>query len=229
MNSIKLCAVLSIPRLGFNDFWGAVIDILGPRGIPLFRYGGAYWEQGITRVLENAIGTGAEYILTLDFDSVFSGQDIDTLATLAVEHPEADAIIPIQVARSKSIPLFSMRSDTGAMVAEVDKATFDADLVPVDTGHFGCTLLKASAFPALARPWFHSQPDAEGRWGDGRIDADIFFWKRWRQAGKSIYLAPRVAIGHLEQVIAWPDQHMATLWQYPSELKSSGPPAGRWE
>lgn len=228
MPSIKLCAVLSIPRLGFNDFWGAMVDILGPRGITLMRYGGAYWEQGITRVIEGALKTDAEYILALDFDSIFSGDDIDTLCALAVANPQADAIIPVQVARSKPVPLFSMRDDNGAMIFETDKSHFDADLVAVSTGHFGCTLLKASAFADLERPWFHSQPDAEGRWGDGRIDADIFFWQRWRNAGHSIYLAPRVAIGHLEQVISWPNEKMTTLWQYPSELKAKGPPAGRW-
>jgi hypothetical protein len=228
-NPVRIVAVLSIPRLGFNDFWGAVLSVLASRQVPVLRFTGAFWEQCLTRAIEAALNTDATHILTLDYDTIFSGDDLDQLVTLAADHPDADAIAALQVARAKSMLLCSMRGESGQPITAVDREVFAPKLTPVETAHFGFTLLRAESVRTLPKPWFHGQPDAEGRWGDGRIDPDIAFWRQWREAGRTLYLANRIAVGHLEQMIAWPDQDMQTIWQHPGELKSSGPPAEKWQ
>jgi hypothetical protein len=226
---VKLVAVLSIPRLGFNDFWGAALSVLTQRQVPLLRYTGAFWEQCLSRAMEQALETDATHILTLDYDTVFSGDDLDQLVTLAADHPHVDAIAPIQVARVKDLLLCSVTDDSGNTVNEVDRDLFAPKLTPVETAHFGCTLIRADALRALPKPWLHGQPASDGGWGDGRIDPDIYFWRQWRQAERTLYLANRVVVGHLELMIRWPDQDMRSIYQHPSDLKRSGPPADKWQ
>jgi hypothetical protein len=226
---VRVCAVLSIPRLGFNDFWGAVLDVLGSRQVPVLRFTGAFWEQCLTRAIEHALETNATHVLTLDYDTIFSGDDLDQLVTLASDHADADAIASLQVARAKQMLLCSMRGEEGQRITAVDREVFAPKLTPVETAHFGFTLLRADALRDLPRPWFHGQPGADGRWGDDRIDPDISFWRRWKEDGRSLYLANRVAVGHLEQMISWPDHNMQTIWQHPSDLKRIGPPADKWQ
>ena len=73
-------------------------------------------------------------------------------------------------------------------------------------------------------------PGSDGTWSldKGRIDADIWFWKEWHKLGKSLYLANRVPIGHLELMVRWPDLNFEPLFQLPSEFEGSGKPEGVW-
>jgi hypothetical protein len=224
----KVLAVMSIPRLGWNDMWGAAIDVLGELKIPMLRTTGVFGEQCLTRAIEQAIEAGATHILTLDYDSVFSARDAATLLHLAFEHPHADAIAALQVSRGGNhTPLFSIQRD-GEHVAYLDQSELQQDLVPVSTAHFGLTVFRADAFADLPKPWLHGQPAPDGGWGDGRIDPDIYFWRNWERAGRTAYLAPRAVIGHLEVMIRWPGKDLQPIWQHPSALKQSGIPDDAW-
>jgi hypothetical protein len=105
-----------------------------------------------------------------------------------------------------------------------------ADLRPIDTAHFGLTLLRTEKLRALPKPWFMPTPDAEGRWGDGKVDEDIGFWENWRAAGNTLFLANRVAIGHMETVARWPGQDLQAIRQPMSEFnETKKPPEGVWK
>jgi hypothetical protein len=65
-----------------------------------------------------------------------------------------------------------------------------------------------SALKDVEKPWFKSQPSDTGDWNDDRLDDDIWFWHQWRLAGKNIYVAPSVSIGHLEETVAVFDEQM---------------------
>jgi hypothetical protein len=225
---MKIVAVLSIPRLGFNDFWGATLATLTQHNVPLLRYTGAFWDQCLTRALEDALATDATHILTLDYDTLFSGDDLDALVATAEANPGIDALAAIQVARCRDQLLCSIRNEDGTEVTAVDRSAFEQPVTPVDTAHFGFTLISTAALRNLPRPWLIGQPDQNGSWREGRVDPDIAFWRAWKQHGRSLALANRVAVGHLELMIAWPDTNMRAIYQRPNELKAGGPPPAKW-
>jgi hypothetical protein len=93
---------------------------------------------------------------------------------------------------------------------------------PVDTAHFGLTLIRASAIRKMKKPWFLGVPGEDGDWGQDRQDPDIYFWHKFREAGNRLAVCPQVAIGHAELVITWPDQRLKAMHQYPTHFWNSG-------
>lgn len=81
----------------------------------------------------------------------------------------------------------------------------------------------------IPHPWFWDQPNSDGQWGPGRIDADIWFWKQLEKAGKTVLLANRIPVGHLELMVKWPDTSLQTLFQTTSEFHDKGKPANCWK
>ncbi|MBN9529685.1 MAG: hypothetical protein J0H82_25995 [Alphaproteobacteria bacterium] len=226
---ISVRAVMSAPRLGFNDMWACAAEVLPALGIPLTKVGGAFWDQSVTLGLTDALADGAaDYILTLDYDSVFNRAHVARLLELALVHPAVDAIAPLQASRHNDKPLFGVRGDVGTET-EVARETVEVDLYQVAQAHFGLTLLKASKLRALPKPWLVGTPDAGGEWGPGKVDADIHFWRQWEAAGNNLALAPRVVIGHLELMVRWPDQGLAPIWQSAQAWeRTRRAPPGTW-
>lgn len=222
--------VMSVPRLGFLPaVWTWMNAIVAPLGQSPVAVDGAFWGQCLERAMEMVLALPVdqrpEWILTSDYDSAITWPTIKRLLTTAANHPECDAIASVQVKRGESpLPLvgFDDLPDN-----KVDGRVFDAWLTKCDTAHFGLTLLRVSALEKMPHPWFHGQPDAEGRWGDDRTDDDIYFWRKWRDTGNSLYLANRCVIGHGDFMWAWPDQRFAVLYQTLNDFSSrGGPPPG---
>lgn len=215
----KVKAVMTTPRLGFNDMWNSAITALPRLNIDLTNVTGAFWDQSLTQVIERAIEDGgADYLLTLDYDSVFHAGHVSKLIQLAMVRPDADAIAPIQASRHAAQPLFGLSAETRTVCddgksVDVERAEFETDLVKVRQAHFGLTLIRIEALRRLPKPWFLGHPNAAGEWKDGKLDPDIHFWRLWEKEGRSLFLAPRVVIGHLELMVRWPDQEMRPVWQ----------------
>lgn len=215
----KIRAVMTTPRLGFNDMWNSAITALPRLGIDFTNVSGAFWDQCLTLALDRVMDEGEpDYLLTLDYDSVFHAGHVATLIQLAMVHPDADAIAPLQASRHADGPLFGLTDQTAKLAehgttVEVDRAEFCRDLIPMRQAHFGLTLLRTAALRALPRPWFLGVPNAAGEWSDGKIDPDIYFWRQWEAQGRSLFVAPRVVIGHLELMVRWPDENMSPVWQ----------------
>jgi len=89
----------------------------------------------------------------------------------------------------------------------------------VTTAHFGLTLIRVDSLKDVEKPWFYSQPDEDGEYGDNRLDDDIWFWHQWRLAGKKIYVAPSVSIGHLEETVAVFDDDLQPKHEYIAEWR----------
>src|SRR5437868_7043654 len=132
---------------------------------------------------------------------------------LMLLHPEVDAICPLQSARGWSSPLMTMQLPEGIDPNNVPKSYFDQDMVRLRTGHFGCTLIRVSALQAVAKPWYWATPAADGSWNDGHVDDDIYFWRQWEKAGKTLFNANRVVVGHAELMIKWPGRDLNTMHQ----------------
>lgn len=223
---------MTTPRLGFNDMWNCAITALPKVGVEFTNVSGAFWDQSLTLALERVTADDVpDYVLTLDYDSVFHAGHVAKLIQLAMVHPDAHAIAPVQSSRHGAAPLFGLAADRGEPAADgrtvdVDRSSFEVDLVAVRQAHFGLTLLRTDKLLALPRPWFHGQPNAAGLWGTGKTDPDIYFWRQWERAGNTLMLAPRVAIGHLELMVRWPDQDMRPIWQQAKDWEATRQPPG---
>lgn len=227
----KVACVMSVPRLGFMDNFMACAVALGPLGITPRKFTGAFWGQCLERVIEaeRQEAEPPEYILTLDYDTVFSRRDVEDLICLACARLDADAIAPLQAGRGRGNPLFVVRDDKGNMRRHFERTELERTLLRADTAHFGCTLIRTAALDDLPKPWFWSEPDPHGGWGEGRLDDDIFFWRQWAAAGKSLYVAPRVVVGHAQLMISWPDANLeGVVHQYPGDYWENGAPAEAW-
>lgn len=222
----KVSAITSIPRLGWNDHWGAVWQALRTPefNIPLFKFGGAFWEQGMQRGLNAMLENGTEWALCLDYDTLFDASDVKEILTLAALYPEADAIVPVQVRRNNDQFLFSMKDEFGNLRRSADITEFDPDLTAIETGHFGMTLIKLAALRDIPKPWLWSQPDENGDWSDERCDADIYFWRKFRAAGKRVYQANHIKIGHLQVISSWTTNDWQIKHQYLSDWTENGKP-----
>lgn len=224
----KVGAAMSVPRLGFMDNFFCAFQALSPLHIGLRKVTGAFWGQCLERCMGEWLAEGAEWVLAIDYDSVFERRDVETLLALAMQYPEADAICALQAHRTRSTPLVTIKGPDGKYHGTLPRDYFRGDLARVHTAHFGLTLIRAAKLAALPRPWFLGVPDQDGTWGEGRTDDDIYFWKRWEAAGNTLYLANHVAIGHLELMIRWPDRQFRALHQHASEWAASGKPEGAW-
>ncbi len=227
--ALRVAAAMSVPRLGFMDNYFCAFQALVPLGIKLRKHTGAFWGQCLERCIEEWLGEGVDWILTVDYDSIFTREHVERLLELAQHYEDVDAIAPVQIHRTKGKALFTIRSDNERNVAELDRSAFDSDLLRIHTAHFGLTLIRAGALARLSKPWFKEQPDAAGGWGEGRIDPDVWFWRQWEAAGNTLYLANRVPIGHAELMVRWPDENFEAVYQHPSEFYESGPPAEVWK
>lgn len=229
VSELKVSAAMSVPRLGFMDNFFCALEAFVPLGIKLRKMGGAFWGQALTRCFERIIEEDApDAIVTLDYDSVFTIQHLAQLIQLAMVHPEADAIAPIQSSRHLAPALFTIEGPEGKYQDKVALETMRGDLRPVSSAHFGLTLIRTEKLRSLSRPWFLAQPGADGRWGDDRVDEDIVFWKKWRAAGNTLFLANRIAIGHMEVMARWPGKDLQAFFQPMNEFNRRGAPDGVW-
>ena len=228
VKEMNIGAAMSVPRLGFMDNFFCAYQSLGPLGIEMRKFTGAFWGQCLERTMEAWVDEGKDWILTIDYDSVWTRGALQELLELARDS-DADAIAPIQVHRTKQTPLMSMKDETGKRVSSAPRSTFMGSLAKVSSAHFGLTMIRVSALKDLPKPWFAGQPQADGTWGPYRTDDDVWFWEQWEKHGKSLYLANRVVIGHAELMIRWPDQNFSAMYQHPTEFyQDNGPPEGTW-
>jgi hypothetical protein len=141
-----------------------------------------------------AMESGADYVLTIDYDSIFGESHVRHLLGRAAADPDIAAIAPLQVKRGEDYVL-----GLGVENARPD----NRGLLECVSAHFGLTVISLSALRRTPRPWFHSQPAFNGTWrGEGKIDDDEWFWRAFRNAGNKIYLDTHCNIGHLEERVA---------------------------
>jgi len=223
--NIRVEAVYSLPRLGFNDNFFTWAQAFMPLGIRPTKVTGAFWDQCNDRVMTQFIND-AEYILTVDYDTFFTKADIEHLAALAMTF-QCDAITGLQCKREDGRPMLTMLGTLNNPPAdgktEVPAAWFGNPVCEVDTAHFGCTLISTAALKRMSKPWFLGVPNEKGEWGEGRLDPDIFFWKKWRESGNRVYITPRVVLGHGEYMVTWPGKTLATpVFQYATQFCNTG-------
>jgi len=218
---VRVEAIFSMPRLGFNDNFFTWAQALMPLGIRPTKVTGAFWDQCMQRVFEQFVDS-CEYLLAIDYDTFFTKQDLEMLMALAMTF-QCDAITGLQVKREDGRPMFTLPGMLDNPPADGESrlpmAWFAEPVQPVDSAHFGCTLISTKALKRTPKPWFWSKPNDQGEWGDGRLDADIWAWKNFRDAGNRLYVSPRVVLGHGEYMISWPGSDLqAPVYQHATEF-----------
>lgn len=203
--AVRVSVALSTPRIGFLDSSDCLADAAASVAAPRFRGYGISWFVGLTRSLTAALewfdpasGEVADFILTADYDSYCVPPDLHEMIKILAQNPEVDCLVPMQMKRGTPHGKHELLCRTAG------PANMTNALVPIIRGHFGFTLFRREFFEGLDKPWFKDIPDEEGEWGDGRVDADIYFWDQAIEKGKSVALSTKVLIGHGEEVIAWP-------------------------
>lgn len=218
--------IMSMPRLAWTDTMGAVHEAGAMLGFNVTRAQGVFWGQCLERLIDQCLANpDYKYILTVDYDSVFSPEDIVRLWQIMESNRDVAALCPLQIGRDRDSLLVSIRGSDGNLMTTASYDIFHTDALDINTGHFGLTMIRTEAIRGLKRPLFLGVPNAEGAWGEGRIDDDIHFWNLLRESGRRICLCPKVRIGHLQCIIAWPGDDMRTIQQYVSRYHSDGRPS----
>jgi FkbM family methyltransferase len=223
----KVAAVTTVPRLGFQAHAGVLERAFSNPRMLILRTGGVFWEMGIQNGINSLINLGADYVITIDYDSIFTNDDVRELLKLVVRYPDADAIAAWQVKRgsTKDEALAGLKTKDGKMGAFVSLDEMKAnDLTRVDNTVFGLTIIKTAAIKKMKKPWFINTPNKDGDWTEGKHDADSYFWHKFGEAGNTIYMANRVRIGHLQEVVLWVDDDFNFSKQELSEWHRSGRP-----
>lgn len=202
----RVAAFASVPRLGFQAVAGVLERAFG--AIPIIRGRGAFWEMCMQNGFNSLIKGGADYIITVDYDSIFTAEDVQELLRLAVRYPDADAIAAWQASRGPGHkPLAGVRTPDGAMRGGVSLEEMKRlDLTRVDNTVYALTIIKVSAIQKIPKPWFMNVPNEHGEWEHGKHDADSYFWWKFREAGNTLYMANRVRVGHLHEDVLWIDE-----------------------
>lgn len=226
----KVCentqAVLSCPRFGPMLHTRSTHNGLAKAGVRYSVMTGAYWHQVLSEEMEKAVADpSVEFVFTVDYDSVFTYADVVELWRLARAHADADAICPLQSKRGGRDVLIGMDSADGTPRNKIYKEEFATHLTRIQRGHFGLTIFRTETLRQHPRPWMTAIPGADGRWGEDKVDCDINFWHRWNAAKHTLFLANRVVIGHLEDVVSWPTAAMQTMYQTTKDYIDNGIPA----
>lgn len=223
----KIIGLMSLPRLTFTDTMHCTLNVAQALNLRVVRSSGVFWGQCMQNLLLEAIAGGAKYALTIDYDSLFTVLDVCELYRIA-ETTEADALCALQMKRESVSPLFCLHSRAKETEIQIPREAFRQETYPIVTGNFGLCLIRLSALKEIPKPWFIGKPSESGEWDSGRMDEDIHFWHKWNEAGKCLYLVPKVVIGHQQMVCTWPNKELQVQHQYVSDYTHSGKPAWAW-
>lgn len=201
--TVKVGAYLTLPRYESVAARTEIERALKPHKLDLTTTQGVFWGQCMQRMFQAAVDAGLDWILSLDSDSLFTSKQLGDLMQIMAANPHIDALAALQCRRGGKYPLLT----TGTGI-EDEHVEVDGRPIKVTTAHFGLTLIRVESLKQISKPWFYAEPSAAGNWDDDKLDDDIWFWHQWRKAGKTIYVAPSISIGHIEETVAVFDEHL---------------------
>lgn len=196
--TVNVAIAMSTPRIGYLDSADIITEIALAVRARRGRGFGVYWHHSLSRCIKQILDdedADIDVIVTADYDTFARPSDLVEMIRLLYENPSIDAVIPVQ----------SKRVVTDRILIGTDgPIDWSKALSPATTGHFGLTVFRRRVFERMRKPWFWEKPDANGDWGEGRVDADIGFWHNFNDSGLKAALATGVMIGHREEVVTVP-------------------------
>jgi hypothetical protein len=214
--TIRLGAYLTLPRYEAVASRSLIEQALRALKIELTTSQGVFWGQCMQRMFDKAVNDGIDWILSLDSDSLFTPEQLSLLMDTLASNPHIDALAALQCRRGSPYPLLTTGTGEDGQVVEVSNQP-----MKVTTAHFGLTLIRVDSLRKTPKPWFFAQPSDEGDWDDTRMDDDIWFWHQWRLAGNTLYVAPSVSIGHLEETVVQFNDKMEPEHMYVHQWRES--------
>ena len=208
LGGVKVAAFMTAPR--YESTWcrNMIETAVKDAGIPLVVSQGVFYGQCMQNMLHDAITAGVELAITVDFDSIFTGDDLKYLINQMATR-KWDALASLQSRRSMPYPLFTKGKD--------GFIEFEGEPLEVSTAHFGLTGILLDKLADVPKPWFHSSPGPDGCWGEGKVDDDICFWRAWSEAGLKVWVDPNLSIGHVEEMVSLFDPTGKHTFQYPND------------
>lgn len=204
--NIRVSAVMTAPRYECVAARSRIERSLAMAGVPLTISGGVFYHQCMENMLEDLVGK-ADWVLTVDFDSMFLPKHVTRILSIAANVADIDALAALQPMRGKGRVLGSKRNES--------RVEWDGRPIRVDSAHFGLTAISLEKLQQMEKPWFVCKPDPNGGWHEDRIDSDVWFWRQWEKAGNSVYIDPGCRIGHLEELVTVYDEQMQPHHHYP--------------
>jgi hypothetical protein len=195
---LKIVSVMSIPRVGWNDHWGCHWRALKSLNLYDQKIGfGAWWEHSLSNLMEDSIDEGADWLLTMDYDTMFTAEHVSRLFQRLGENSHMDCVAAMQPKRGASGAVL-MTPESG-----VNEFQMNGEAIKAVTAHFGLTVFRVESLQKMSKPWFLHEPNNEGSYrNNDRIDPDMYFWRKWRDTGNTLYVDPTVMVGHLEVRVA---------------------------
>lgn len=210
--TITIKAIMTTPR--YEAVWArSMIErTLNQCRIPLAISGGVFYGQCMQRALSECVDEGIDFVLTVDFDSIFTRQHVERLLGYAVHTPDIHAIAAVQPKRGEGTLLASNGVE--------QKVDWTGNPIKVQTAHFGLTVINVERLKQVEKPYFFAKPDEKGEWSDSRIDDDVWFWKQWEKAGNNLYVDPGCRLGHMEEMVTIFDENMQLKHIYPKDWEA---------
>lgn len=206
---IKVSAVMTSGRYEAVFARNMIEAALRSLGIGLITSQGVFYGQCMQRMFEDVIKIGADFILTIDGDSIFKAEHVKRLLNIIVQEQQIDALASLQLRRG--VP--------DVLGYHEGKTSIDWNGYPVEvtSAHFGLTVIRVDKLKAVKKPYFFCKPDENGEWSEKRVDSDVWFWQQWREAGNTLYLDPGCRVGHLEEMVATFGEDLTPMHVYPGD------------
>ena len=216
--------IMSLPRLAWTENMHCILIACKELQMAFARSTGVFWGQCLQRLLEEAIAAKRHrYALVVDYDSVFEASDVVHLRKIMERH-KLHALAAMQAARERDDILTMLDDGNGKPMTEIDSSRLADDHWPCLTAHFGLTLIDLEALAKVPTPFFLGIPMQDGTWGDQRIDDDIYFWRKVRDAGMRCSVTPQVLVGHIQTLCSWVGPDLKPRHQYMKDYLKSGRP-----
>lgn len=209
---IKVSAVMTSGRYEAVFARNMIESALRSLGIGLITSQGVFYGQCMQRMFEDVIKIGADFILTIDGDSIFKAEHVKRLLNIIVQEQQIDALASLQLRRG--VP--------DVLGYHEGKTSIDWNGYPVEvtSAHFGLTVIRVDKLKAVKKPYFFCKPDENGEWSEKRVDSDVWFWQQWKESGNTLYLDPGCRVGHLEEMVATFGEDLTPMHVYPGDWQA---------
>jgi len=211
---VKVAVLMTAGRYENTYCRNVIESAIRESGLKLSISLGVFYGQCMQEMMNDVVKDGCELIVTVDGDSIFNTTHIDRLIQMIANNEHIDALASMQPRRGISYPLFTVGNQTECKIDVTRDEPFEAV-----TAHFGLTVIRALKLAKMNKPWFHSTPSPDGDWSkeSGKVDDDIYFWRKWKENGNTLYVDPGCRIGHMEEMVAHYDEDLQLQHGYPSD------------
>ncbi len=199
MAVVGVVAVPTAVSARWASFWAAVTEMDLPEGVVVRVGRGCSPATNRNGLIEEAKALGAEWIWFLDDDLVFFPDSLKRLLT-HFENPAIEAVVGLSFHRQP--PFKALWFHTADPAKEAMHGTLpppDDGLVRLYACTFGGLLIRMSAITRMEKPYV-----ALGQFVPDQWDDDIYFCRKFTEAGGALWGDPAVKFGHTTDIEIWP-------------------------